>query len=308
MALATETLPERDPITSEIATALRHAFIYGIGGILVKAMGFLLLPLYTHYLSPRDYGALEILDLSMSLLAMFLNMGITAALLRYHGIADSERAKRKVVGTIFLFTLGTGVAVFLAGSLAVPKASLLLLGPGVPASYLFLSFTAFVLGYIGNVPYTCLRAKEASGTLATLDCIGAFAILGLNIYFVAILKLSILGMLVSPLIIGLIKFILLIKWTGPDLMAGMDWALLRRVITFGAPLVFSNLTMFTLNFSDRFFLQRFQSLDVVGVYAVGYKFGFMLNFLLIQPFNMMWQSRMYIVYRRADHEIGRAHV
>jgi O-antigen/teichoic acid export membrane protein len=60
--------------------------------------------------------------------------------------------------------------------------------------------------------------------------------------------------------------------------------------------------MFTLNFSDRFFLQRLVSLDAVGIYSVGYRIGFMLNFLLIQQFNMMWQARMYVIDRSPDRQ------
>src|SRR5438128_6719611 len=98
MAPAAEAGPKRDSVAGEIATALKHSFVYGIGGFLLKGISFFLLPLYTHYLSPRDYGVFEVLELSMSLLGMFLNMGITAALLRYYGAAKTEAEKRKVVG------------------------------------------------------------------------------------------------------------------------------------------------------------------------------------------------------------------
>jgi hypothetical protein len=51
---------------------------------------------------------------------------------------------------------------------------------------------------------------------------------------------------------------------------------------FRSPLIFSNSAMFIVNFSDRFFLQRLRSLDVVGVYAAGYRFGFLLNLMFNQ--------------------------
>ena len=40
---------------------------------------------------------------------------------------------------------------------------------------------------------------------------------------------------------------------------------------------------------------------MVGLYAVGYKFGFMINVLLVQPFFVMWQSRMYAIYSNERH-------
>ena len=301
MATAAETATERHSVTKEIGVAARHSVVYGIGGILTKAVSFLLLPFYTHYLVPRDYGVLEILDLSMSLLAMFLNMGIMAAMLRYYGAAESVEEKRKVIGSSFLFALCTGVFIFLAGAPFVPRVTLLLLGPKVPASYLLVSFGVFVLNYISNVPYTYLRAKEQSGKLVIFDIVVAVAILVLNIYFILSWHMSLFGVLLSPLIVGIFKTVVLVKWMVGDVTMCMDWRLLRRILGFGAPLILFNLTMFTLNFSDRYFLQRIVSLDAVGLYAVGYKFGFMMNFLLIQPFNMMWQARMYLVHRRPDH-------
>jgi O-antigen/teichoic acid export membrane protein len=73
------------------------------------------------------------------------------------------------------------------------------------------------------------------------------------------------------------------------------------MIRLGSPLILSNLALFTLNFSDRFFLQHLRSLDAVGVYAVGYKFGYMINFFVVQPFFIMWQGRMYVIRAHPEH-------
>jgi O-antigen/teichoic acid export membrane protein len=263
-------------------------------------MGFAMLPLYTHYLSTKDYGVLEMLDLAMSLTGMFLNMGFAMAFLKSYGAAESEEEKRMIASSSFFFGLGTGLGIFGIGWLLIPKATVLLLGPGVPSSYLFLSFSYFVMGYIGTVPYTYIRAKEQSASLVLFDTLGMFLILALNIYFIVVLKLSILGILLSAIICGALKLVVLFVWILPALRLVIDWNRLKGMLRFGAPLVISNLTMFTLNFSDRFFLQHLRSLDVVGIYAVSYKIGFMLNFLLIQQFNMMWQARMYIVAKSSE--------
>jgi len=39
----------------------RHSAIYGLGSIVARILGVLLLPLYTRYLSPGDYGLIETL-------------------------------------------------------------------------------------------------------------------------------------------------------------------------------------------------------------------------------------------------------
>src|SRR5579885_1497588 len=300
MSTQVQTAIKTQSVVDEVGTAAKHSVVYGLGGMMTKAIGFIMLPLYTRYLSPGDYGVLEILDLTMTLLGMFLNMGIMAAMLRYYGSAASESERRKVVGTSFFFVIATGVVVLGLGWVFVPKASVLLLGPGISPWYLFLSFSFFVLGYIGNVPLTYFRAKEASGTLVISESITTALVLALNVYFLVVLKLSIVGILISPLIVGGARFVIFVWWMIRDMGFEVDFKRMRDLLSFGAPLVFSNVAMFTLNFSDRFFLRHFQSLDVVGIYSLGYKFGFMINFLLVQQFNMMWQARMYVIDGHPD--------
>lgn len=296
-----ETVQEREAVTNQIQTAVRHGAVYGLGNVLAKAIGFLMIPFYTHYLNPVDYGILEILDLSMSLFGMVLHLGITAALLRCYAGAETIEEKRNAVSTAFLFVGATACVTFLLGLGLVRPVSVLLFGPKIPSTYLLLSFASFILGYIANLPRTYLRALESSGKLTFVDTAGLLSMLALNIYFIAVLKLGLLGILLSSLVVGVIQTALLSGWTIRKVGIGFRGCQLRQMMRFGLPLILSNLAVFALNFSDRFFLQHLRSLEVVGIYAVGYKFGFMINFLLLQPFYTMWQSRMYVIHAQPEH-------
>jgi O-antigen/teichoic acid export membrane protein len=300
MAINVGTVQEQQT-GKQIQTAIRHSAVYGLGGVLAKVLGFLMLPFYTHYLSPADYGLLEILDLSMSLLGMFLNMGMTAALLRCYATLEAEGEKRKAVSTALSFVGATGLLTLFLGLALVRPASVLIFGPHVPAVYLLLSFSSFILAYIANLPRTYLRALEASGTVVVVETVGLFLMLALNIYFIAVLRIGLLGILLSSLIVGFMQMMFLSAWTVREVGIRFRWTYFRQMAAFGLPLIFSNVAIFVLNFSDRFFLQHLRSLDVVGIYAVGYKFGYMLNYLIIQPFYVMWQVRMYIIHAEPDH-------
>ena len=293
---------EQQHIFKEMKTALRHTVVYGMGNVLAKAIGFLMLPFYTRYLNPRDYGILEILDLSMSLFGMFLTMGMTAAVLRCYAAATTEQEKKKVISTAFAFVLVTGVITFVIGFAFARPVSALLFGADVPYKYLLVSFSAFICTYIVILPRTYLRALEASGTFTIVDNVGLAVMLGLNIYFIAVAKIGLLGILLSGLIVGLGQLLVLSTWVVRRAGVGFSAPWLRQMLRFGAPLMFSNIAVFVLNFSDRFFLQHLTSLEVVGVYAVGYKFGYMMNYLVVQPFYVMWQARMYTVHTQPKHE------
>ena len=297
----TAAAPERENVLKEIRTAVRHMAVYGLGNILVRVLGFLMIPFYTHYFTPEDVGILEILDLSMSLFALILNMGMTPALLRAYAAAESAEDKRKVISTACLFAAGTGLLTFLLGLACLHPATGLLFGSKVPAWYVLLSFSSLVLSYMANPARTYLRALDKAATFSILDTAGTLVLLVLNIVFIAWFKMGIVGVLLSSVLVGGIQFALLSGWA--FYRAGFHFVRhqMRRMLRFGAPLVFANLGLFVLNFSDRFFLQHLRSLEAVGIYALGYKFGYMMNAMVVQPFFVMWQSRMYNVYAQPDH-------
>jgi O-antigen/teichoic acid export membrane protein len=297
-----ETIQERDSIISELGTALRHTVVYGLGNVMAKVLGFLMLPIYTRYLTPVDYGTLEILDLSMSLFGMFLQMGMIAAILRCYAAAKTPAEKKRVISTAMVFVLITGTLTFIAGVAFIGPASRLLLGSKVSPTYLLISFSAFICSYITTVPRTYLRAKEASGTFTLVSNISLGLLLGLNIYFVVFLKIGLVGILWSSLIVNGMNLLALSVWALRDAGVHFSTRWMRELFAFGGPLMFSNLAVFALNFSDRFFLQHLRNLEVVGIYAVGYKFGYMLNYLVVQPFYVMWQARMYAVHDQPNHE------
>ena len=62
--------------------------------------------------------------------------------------------------------------------------------------------------------------------------------------------------------------------------------MVSKVLKFSIPLIPASLGMFILHFSDRYFVKHFCSLSDVGIYSLGYKFGFILSVIVIHPFNL----------------------
>ena len=49
------------PLASQLKRLGKHSVIYGLGGLVSRVLAVLLLPLYTRYLTPTDYGKVETL-------------------------------------------------------------------------------------------------------------------------------------------------------------------------------------------------------------------------------------------------------
>ena len=99
----------------EIKKLTKHTSIYSLGNILSKAVGFFLIPFYTHYLTPADYGTLELLDLSTALVGLLLNMWMNASVVRYYYEYDDEKNRNEVVSTALISTASVAALVSACG-------------------------------------------------------------------------------------------------------------------------------------------------------------------------------------------------
>jgi O-antigen/teichoic acid export membrane protein len=277
----------------ELKKLLRHTAVYGVGSLLAKMVGFLLIPFYTHYLRPNEYGILELLDLTLSLIALLVNVWVTIPLVRFYYEFQDEAEKKKVVSTTLWAVAFIAMSVSSLALIFPRTISIWLLKSPDYSYYVKVIAISFFLNCLNSVAWNYIRAKQRSVLIVSMNLCGMVLMLILNILFVGYFKLGVLGVLYGSMIGTGAVTVVLVMQTIREVGLRFDWHKLRLLAAFGAPLVFTNIGAFVLNFSDRFFLQHFSTVSVVGIYALGYKFGFMLSFLVIQPFSMIWSVRMY---------------
>ena len=93
-------------IGGQLRRLSKHSAIYGIGGLVSRIIAVILLPLYTHYLTPGDYGNIETLLALTTIMGLLLRAGITSAFFRFYFDAEDEAGRLQVLRTSFWFTMG----------------------------------------------------------------------------------------------------------------------------------------------------------------------------------------------------------
>src|SRR5690606_37689933 len=83
--------------------------VYTLSNLLNSAVGFLLLPLFTHYLNPEDYGILSLLNTTIAIFSIIIMVGADSSLRReFYNFKGSRYAayfSSSVVTTIIAFAL-----------------------------------------------------------------------------------------------------------------------------------------------------------------------------------------------------------
>lgn len=73
---------------------LKNTAYYTIGNFTSKAVNFLLLPLYTSYLTPDEYGIVNSMEVFSNILLIFFTLGLERAIYRlYHDFKTTKGQK-----------------------------------------------------------------------------------------------------------------------------------------------------------------------------------------------------------------------
>ncbi len=75
-------------------TLFKNTSFIMIGGALSKVISFIMLPLYTLWLNPSDYGLSDIISIYASLLVSIATLGIAEAMFVFPKGAETEDQKK----------------------------------------------------------------------------------------------------------------------------------------------------------------------------------------------------------------------
>ncbi|MCD6165492.1 polysaccharide biosynthesis C-terminal domain-containing protein, partial [bacterium] len=75
---------------------------------------------------------------------------------------------------------------------------------------------------------------------------------------------------------------------------------LKEMLKYGIPFVPAGIMMFILNWSDRYILRIYCDMKTIGLYALGYKMGMIIVFLIATPFEFIWNAYIFEVQNRPD--------
>ncbi|HEV3119076.1 MAG TPA: oligosaccharide flippase family protein [Gemmataceae bacterium] len=284
-------------LRKEVLSAGKHSLIYVIGQAISRAVGFLMIPVYTSYIAPSNYGAMELIEIITATCLMVISMGVGDGMSRFYYAEKDEADRKRVISTVILGFGIIGIPIVLVLLAIAPWICLGILEDRQYILGLQVSIACAWFGMLCEAGFTYLRMRYQAKQFVIITTLQLVAALSLNIYFIVFLGLGILGIFYSTLITqavtGLLLAGLILRGTG----VYISIPLLKRLAAFGLPLVPPQIGLMLGFSSNRFFLRWFTSPDpaaalaLVGVFSLGHKFGLIVNRFINVPFNSFWGPR-----------------
>ncbi len=280
-------------IFNSIKRLVKHSAVYGVGHIITRSFGFLLLPLYTNIFPRDDFG---VAGLVFTYLAIFTNLyafGIDVAFFRYFILEETEQGKKKIFTTAFISMTSTSLlfslliffnASFLAQTIFTENVNQLSID-----LVLLVRLSAGILFFdvVGLLPFLILRGREKSLQFIIFKFINVLINVGLNILLLGVLKKGIEGIFIANFIASCMTFLIMLWVVVKNLAFTYSLSTLKELFAFGLPYVPSTLSVVLMDTIDRIFIERMVGVDAVGLYNSGAKLG-MFMALFVTAFRFAW--------------------
>jgi O-antigen/teichoic acid export membrane protein len=274
---------------------------YTAASILSKVIAVALLPLYTRYLTPADYGAAEVMFGAVVSLSIVVRFGLLEAVLRFY-YKDDEDPGRVVASTfaglLWLSTVGALLALPFAGPISEallnrPAAGLARIAIG---GLWVLTMTEFLL--------TLFRLEERARAYFVTTIASVLATIAVTVVLVVGLDEGARGLLLGSYATGavFVAGLIVLQWRQLSLV--FDTALLKRLLRFGLPTMPAEVSLYLLNFVDRIIIVRYAGLPEAGLYSLAVKFAQAVN-VLVRGFQLAWPPLAYSI--RDDEDARRAY-
>jgi O-antigen/teichoic acid export membrane protein len=291
-------------VFSRILELLRHSAVYGLGSIVARIVGVLLLPLYTRYLSPSDYGLIETLVALSAVLTALVAQGMKSAFFRFYFDSAEPERRLLVIRTAFWYVLAASTSVTALGIALAPQISWLLFGTHSHGTLVIAAFIGLWSALNYEQLTSLFRVEQRSSAYVVATLANVAITIGATVMLVVVFDKGPIGVLVGNFTGTLIVYAALLLYSRHALGLQFDRKLYRAMNRFGLPLVPSAVALWLTNFSDRFFLIKLTDAHEVGLYSIGVRVASALV-LLLTAFRLAWPAFAYSI--DDDREAGRTY-
>ena len=281
---------------SKEKTLLKNTAIVTIGKICTQLISFFLLPLYTTFLTAKEYGVVDILNTLISLLIPVLTFQLDQGIFRFLiDNRENEDGQKKLLSTI---------TVFIFRQIAFYLIIFLLISPWIANEYKYFLASNLIASACANILLQVTRGLGDNTKYTIGSFLSGTVTIVLNLILIAGLKLGAYGMLYSSLIGNIMCIVYVftsLKLYKKISFKGYNKTVLKEVLKYSVPLIPNAISWWVVNVSDRIIITYFMNVAVNGIYSVANKFSAVLT-TIYGVFNITWTEAVSVNFKSKDRD------
>jgi O-antigen/teichoic acid export membrane protein len=262
---------------------LKDGGLYTLANFLTKGISLLLIPLYTSYFSPSDYGVIDILVIFGLLISSFSTLQLSQSVARYISEQSTNDHDKKLIsstGLWIVIIISTVTAILLSAS-SNYITNLLSTDTIISKNTFILAIIAVAFSNVYQYNNVHLRFLRYTKSFAIISIIYGLLNICFTIFYVLVLDKGINGYfygVISPYpLILIVQFIILKK----EILFTINYTFLKKLLKYSLPLIPAAIAYIVLNFTDRVFINEYLGTADVGIYGIASKFSTVVSIIIL---------------------------
>ncbi|MBR3143739.1 oligosaccharide flippase family protein [Candidatus Saccharibacteria bacterium] len=263
---------------------VKNTAILSLGRFSTQLISFILMPLFTYFLSTSDYGYIDLIQTYIALVAPIIIFRLDAGLFRF--LIDNRRKSKDqeiIISNVLLFSF---VQVLFFAFIFLIVAFLININLALP---IVINAVSFIFS---NLMLQIARGIGDNKKYSIASILAGVATLVVSIVLVCVAGIGGAGVLLgsaSGNILCFIYLLIVLQTRRKIKRSNINKGYLKRILKYSIPMVPDGLSWWVLGVSDRTIISLLIGTAANGVYAVSSKFSNILS-SIFQVFNMSWQE------------------
>jgi len=266
---------------NDIRSSVKDSIIYSFGNLSTKILGFILIPLYTKYLSVEDYAILAIIEISAQFIVAVFGFRISSALLRLFWDEDYAHNQKAMFFTSLSFLTVISFISIVGFSFFSNTFSSLLFGSPDFSYPLILMFISSGMQIIALICLTQIRIDQKPLLFSISNFLRLIVTLGFTVYFIAYQNKNIEAIYEAQLIGYIIFFLSIFRFIKKRIEFKIEPHILRVMLAYSTPLIFAEIASVIFTITSRYCLNFLSTLHEVGIFSLGFKVANTLKVFIV---------------------------
>lgn len=259
---------------------IKDILIFAIGNLGSKLILFLMVPLYTNFLTTSEYGTAELVFTISQLIIPIVSVAIWNGVIRF-GLMKGIKPEDVLLNSMLVWIVGSLLIISITP----------LIGMYSPISKWKWFLCVYSIGFIINqIELQYLKVKDRNKLFATISLIQTAVLSGMNLFLLIYLRTGIFGYLTSSIVSIYVAALLIFLIGGlyKDLKkASLNKTLIKRLLAYSAPLIMNDLSWWLIHSSDKIMIEWMLSASALGLYTVASKIPGLIN-TFVNIFSQAW--------------------
>lgn len=264
--------------TNENKVLLKNSIIYTIGGVFTKAIAYLLVPLYTSYMSTSEYGIADLFQLTVNIFLLICSVKIASSLVRFT-IEDKGNASKYLIASFVIIVMSSVIATLVYWAIAEN-----FLNISISPIYFWLLYVLYGARELLSEDAKALEHNK----IYVIDSLiyGCFQIVS-GWLLLTLMSDKVMGFVYSQICALVISIVFLVAVLGKHFFSNIckiDVILIKQMLEYSKYLAPAAAGFWIIQFSDRYMVNYILGSAAAGIYAVAYKVpsicGVIVNFFL----------------------------